>query len=95
MNATTLCAFVWGNGLNPDPEIELSIIRTADAYRPGRDPCQLCIGEKKCINEQSENHIDYSQQERERKSGRLVTRLDTSWPICYSISTQRRILKSP
>ena len=50
MNATS--AFVWGNSLNPDPEIEWSIIRTADPYRPGRGPCQLCIGEKMCINEQ-------------------------------------------
>ena len=55
MNATTLSAFVWGNGLNPNPDIEWSIIRTADPYRPGRGPCQLCIGEKICINEEAGN----------------------------------------
>ena len=53
MNATTLSAFVWGNGLNPDPEIEWSIIRTANPYIPGRGPCQLCVGEKMYINEQA------------------------------------------
>ena len=53
MNATTLSVFVWGNGLNPNPDIEWSIIRTADPYRPGRGPCQLCAGEKIYINEQA------------------------------------------
>ena len=55
MNATTLSALVWGggNGLNPDPNIEWPIIPTADPYRPGRGPCQLCIGKKICINEQA------------------------------------------
>ena len=48
MNATTLSAFVWGNGLNPDPEIEWSIIRTADPYRPGRVPASYVLM-RKCV----------------------------------------------
>ena len=38
MNATTLTAFVQGNGLHPEPDIEWAILSTADPYRPGRGP---------------------------------------------------------
>ena len=46
MNASTLSAFVWENSLNPEPDIEWTIIRTADPYRPGRGSCHVCASEK-------------------------------------------------
>ena len=46
MNATALSSYIWENGLNPTPDIEWEIIRTAQPYRPGRGYCPLCIQEK-------------------------------------------------
>ena len=55
MNATSLSSYIWENGLNPAPNIEWEIIRTAQPYRPGRGNCQLCIQEKVQINARAAN----------------------------------------
>ena len=62
MNVTTLSDFVLENDLNPDPDIESTIIRTADPFRPGIGSCQLCVGEKFHINEQSGNPDDLNKR---------------------------------
>ena len=47
-NATTLSAFVWEKGLNPDPPISWEILCIAPPCGPGNNTCSLCLSEK-CI----------------------------------------------
>ena len=45
-NSTALSAHVWDKGLNPEPDIEWSILGHAPAYKPGNKNCDLCLTEK-------------------------------------------------
>ena len=43
---TTLSAYVWEQGLAPEPKIKWSILATAPSYRKGSRYCELCLTEK-------------------------------------------------
>ena len=45
-NSTALSAHVWDKGLNPEPDIEWSILGHAPAYKTGNRNCDLCLTEK-------------------------------------------------
>ena len=54
-HSTTLSTFVWGKGLNPNPDIKWSIIGRATSYKKGNRQCNLCLLEKVHISENFNN----------------------------------------
>ena len=65
--ATTLSRYIWGNQLNPNPNITWELVKSAWPYKPGGRMCDLCITEKiailrensldkeKCLNQRNES----------------------------------------
>ena len=45
-HSTALSSYVWDKELNPDPDIEWSVLAHAPAYRLGQKQCDLCLTEK-------------------------------------------------
>ena len=53
--ATTLSAYTWNKGLNPEPNIKWEIIQKCSTYKPGNFNCDLCISEKLHIIKNANN----------------------------------------
>ena len=45
-HSTALSSYVWDKELNPDPDIEWSVLAHAPAYKLGQKQCDLCLTEK-------------------------------------------------
>lgn len=52
---TTLAGYVWEAGLNPEPDIEWSILKTATPHVKGGRTCDLCLTEKLFISKTFQN----------------------------------------
>ena len=52
-NSTTLSTIVWKQSQNPRPNIEWSIVKKVNKYKPGLKSCDLCLTEKLYILKES------------------------------------------
>ena len=74
-NATCLSKYVWGQKLNPLPNIKWELVRHAWPYKPGARSCDLCLCEKLTILAENKKNKQACLNKRNESTDRCVHKL--------------------